>query len=169
MLKLEKIGLGGGCHWCTEAVFLSLNGVKKVEQGWIASKGEMDRFSEAIIVHFDKSVISLVVLIEVHLYTHKSTSAHSMRDKYRSAVYYFKDEQKNDATEILLKFQEEFELNIITQTLSFKSFKPSRNEILNYYFKNPEKPFCKTYIEPKLKVILNRFSKYSNLDKLNAI
>ena len=50
---LNKIALGGGCHWCTEAVFQSLIGVKKVEQGYVASIEENKSFSEAVIVHFN--------------------------------------------------------------------------------------------------------------------
>lgn len=79
--KIQKIGLGGGCHWCTEAVFQSLIGIEKVEQGFIASTEEYNTFSEAVIVHFDSEVISAKTLIEIHLYTHKSTSQHSMRSK----------------------------------------------------------------------------------------
>ena len=83
----SKIGLGGGCHWCTEGVFESLLGVSKVNQGWIASSGENSDFSEAIEVYFDPVIISLSDLIEIHLYTHASRSNHSMRSKSRSASY----------------------------------------------------------------------------------
>ena len=50
-MNLNKIALGGSCHWCTEAVFQSLLGVKKVEQGYVASTNENSSFSEAIVVH----------------------------------------------------------------------------------------------------------------------
>ena len=69
----SKIGLGGGCHWCTEGVFESLLGIAYVNQGWIASNGEN---SEADEVYFDPAVISLSDLIEIHLYTHASRSNH---------------------------------------------------------------------------------------------
>ncbi len=90
---MEKIGFGGGCHWCTEAVFQALIGVEKVEQGWIASEGENDSFSEAVIVHFDESTIDLSTLTAIHLFTHSCTSEHSMWKKYRSAVYTFSNKQ----------------------------------------------------------------------------
>ncbi len=77
MNKIDKIGFGGGCHWCTKAVFQSLNGVNNVKQGWIASDGEAFAFSEAVIVEYNAKIIPLEVLIEVHLRTHKSTSEHS--------------------------------------------------------------------------------------------
>ena len=47
---MKKIGFGGGCHWCTEAIFQALNGVESVEQGWISSLNPYDTFSEAVIV-----------------------------------------------------------------------------------------------------------------------
>ena len=105
MVRKNKIAFGGGCHWCTEAVFQSLKGVKLVEQGYVASIKENNTFSEAVIVHFDSNSISLKTLIEIHLHTHKSTSDHSMRNKYRSAIYTFSEEQFKEANTILNMFQ----------------------------------------------------------------
>ena len=154
----SKIALGGGCHWCTEAVFQALKGVEKVEQGYVASTYEHSSFSEAVIVHFDSEKIPLERLVEIHLYTHNSTSNHSMRSKYRSAVYFYNFGQKAEAEKALKNLQRAFSEKIITKVYPFGSFEPSREEIRNYYFKNPEKPFCKTYIDPKLKLLLQHFS-----------
>jgi peptide-methionine (S)-S-oxide reductase len=65
-MTTTSIGLGGGCHWCTEAVFQSLRRVTAVSQGFIASTAPHSSFSEAVIVEFDSMAISLAVLIEVH-------------------------------------------------------------------------------------------------------
>ncbi len=165
--NFQKIGFGGGCHWCTEAVFLSLNGIQKVEQGFISSDGENTTFSEAVIVHFDSDVISLETLVEIHLYTHKSTSEHSMRTKYRSAIYYFEASQKSSLREILSKLQQDFEKELITKVLAFCNFKESDQMFQNYYYNNPEKPFCETYINPKLSLLLTKFKKSVNLEKVN--
>ncbi|MDO7137475.1 peptide-methionine (S)-S-oxide reductase [Algibacter lectus] len=162
MNSYTKIALGGGCHWCTEAVFQALKGVTKVKQGYVASVEENTSFSEAVIIHFNEAVITLSVLIEIHLHTHKSTSNHSMRDKYRSAIYYFSEVQKNEATDILNGLKNTFEEEIITEVLPFSEFKASREAIQNYYKKNPEKPFCKQFINPKLKLLVNKFSKHLN-------
>lgn len=156
--KIHKIALGGGCHWCTEAVFQALKGVREVEQGYVISKGEAAAFSEAVVVHFDPEIIPLKTLIEVHLYTHNSTSNHSMRGKYRSAVYTFSNEQRERAERILQKLQKDFDKELVTKINSFVKFKPSLDYFQNYYQKDPEKPFCKTYIEPKLKLIIEKFS-----------
>jgi peptide-methionine (S)-S-oxide reductase len=159
MNNLREIGLGGGCHWCTEAVFASLKGVATVQQGWIASNTPNDAFSEAVIITYDAAIISLKDLIDIHLHTHSSTANHSMRGKYRSAVYYFNEADKEPIENILLELQPEFALPIITEALPFVQFKLSVPEQLNYYYSNPEKPFCKLYIDPKLQMLRQKFSR----------
>ena len=164
MARQTKIAFGGGCHWCTEAVFQSLKGVSNVEQGFIASNDENSSFSEAVILHYDADIISLQVLIEIHLRTHKSTSAHSMREKYRSAIYYFSEVQKVEAETLLQTFQSEYGNGIITKVYPFSEFKASREAIQNYYQKNPEKPFCERFINPKLRLLLKDFSNHIDTD-----
>jgi len=160
---MDKIGFGGSCHWCTEAIFLSLKGVTEVQQGWIASDGSAADFSEAVIVIFDPAAISLATLIAVHLHTHSCTANHSMRSKYRSAVYTFTKGQAEDALRAIDTLQPEFEQPIITAVLPFKEFKLNRDEYLNYYYSNPDKPFCENIVSPKLKLLTQRFGK--NIDR----
>ena len=169
MSAVQKIGFGGGCHWCTEAVFQSLIGVEQVEQGWIASEGEAFAFSEAVIVHYRPNEISLEVLIEIHLHTHKSTSAHSMREKYRSAIYFYSEEERELLASILKQLNNYFDDQLVTQILPFSSFKPSREAIKNYYYSNPNKPFCETFINPKLTLLTQRYSNYANMDNLQHL
>ncbi|MGB7843442.1 MAG: peptide-methionine (S)-S-oxide reductase [Salinimicrobium sp.] len=157
MTKLKKIGLGGGCHWCTEAVFQAVPGVERVEQGYIASEGAASSFSEAVIIHYPSKKAFLEQLIRIHLHTHSSTSAHSFRGKYRSAIYTFSAEDAAEAEAVLHKLKQESSEEIITQVLPFRSFKASREEIQNYYKKHPKAPFCKRYIEPKLVDLRSRF------------
>lgn len=155
-----KIAFGGGCHWCTEAVFQSLKGVHKVEQGFVASIQDNAYFSEAVIVHFNPEVIDLEILIKVHLHTHKSTSNHSMRKRYRSAIYTYDDTQGQFVSSILREIQKDFKNRIITKVLPFSSFRPSAEQFQNYYAKNPEKPFCERYIAPKLDFLLKEYRTY---------
>lgn len=153
---INKIGLGGSCHWCTEAIFQSLKGVHRVEQGWISAK-ESPALSEAVIVHFDPNQINLKILIEIHLRTHSATSNHSLRTKYRSAVYVFDAIQHTESILILTELQPQFDKPLITQVLYFDSFKLNSENYLDYYYRNPEKPFCKNVIDPKLKVLRAQF------------
>ncbi len=154
---LHLIGLGGGCHWCTEAVFQALRGVERVEQGWIAAPAPDDAFSEAVRVHFDPAVIQLAELIEVHLHTHASRSDHSMRGKYRSAIYAMDELQAAEASACLAALAAGLSPPPVTRVLRFRDFRPSREAITCYYEKDPARAFCRDYIEPKLAVLRQRF------------
>ncbi len=98
------------------------------------------------------------------MHTHKSTSAHSMREKYRSAIYTYSEEQIAEAKKLLAISQNDFKGKLITKVLPFSKFKASREAIQNYYQKNPKKPFCERFINPKLKLLLDKFSDYTNAD-----
>lgn len=160
---MNKIGFGGGCHWCTEAIFQALKGVDHVEQGWIASKSPFDTFSEGIIVHHNDD-INPDTLIEVHLLTHSSAGAHSMRYKYRSAVYYFDEADKDVVESIIRQLALNNKKDYITETLPFVGFKLNTERYLNYYRNNKQGPFCKTYIDPKLTVIRKKFGRQLRSD-----
>ena len=166
MDELSKIGLGGGCHWCTEAVFQSIKGVESVAQGFVAASGAYESFSEAVIVKFNMDCVNLNTLIEIHLQTHQSFVNHSMRKKYRSAIYTYSEGQKLKVESILKDIQSVFKEPIITKVLDFVDFKPSRDEFTNYYYKNPSKPFCEIYITPKLQMLMQTHSKNINFEKV---
>ena len=155
---VEKIGFGGGCHWCTEAVFQTIKGVEMVEQGFIASTAPNDTYSEGVIVHYNPQIISLEQLIEIHLYTHKSTSNHSFRQKYRSAMYWFEKSQESAFAKAVLNLQLQFTEAIITKALPFIEFKLNEESFLDYFKRNPDAPFCTRYIHPKLEKLQKSFS-----------
>jgi len=166
---MEKIGFGGSCHWCTEAIFLSLKGVSGVQQGWIASEGAASSFSEGVIVAYNPDIIALNTLIAIHLYTHSCTSNHSMRSKYRSAVYTFNEEQSEVSGNAIGSLQKEFTSPVITQVLPCKDFKLNTEDFLNYYYSNPEKPFCENIVNPKLKSLMAQFAGEVDLQKLKHL
>lgn len=147
------MGLGGGCHWCTEGIFVSLAGVERVEQGWIASVTPHDQPSEAVIVHYDPTIITTGELLAVHLQTHSATSRHALRSKYRSAVYFFETASAPIYRELLKVLQEEYADPLQTLVLPFNSFTASLPEHQDYYRSDPDRPFCRRYIEPKLTVL----------------
>ena len=158
MNTIINIGLGGGCHWCTEAVFQQLKGVLKVRQGYLSSIGENETFSEAILLTFDSDIISFKDIISVHLATHASTAAHSFRKKYRSAIYYEDEHTKCVAIETLAIIKKQTNKNYVTQVLEAADFKESRVSIQDYYKKNPNAPFCKRYIIPKFEKLNKDYS-----------
>jgi len=163
---LQKIGFGGGCHWCTEAVFQSLRGVADVQQGWVSSNSPFDELSEAVIVSFNDEAISLHTLIAIHLHTHSCTASHSMRNKYRSAVYTFSTAQATESVKSMEILQQDFDAPIITMVIPFRHFKLNHQSFLDYYYNNPIKPFCTKYINPKLKLLLQQFAAVVDADKV---
>lgn len=155
---MERIGFGGGCHWCTESVFLALRGVTRVDQGYIRSHPPDDTFSEAVIVTFDRAEIPLPVLIEIHLRTHASTSDHKMRGKYRSAIYASQDARAAEVAQHLDHLQDGFEAPLVTRVLHLVDFKPSDPRYHDYYARNTGGAFCTRYIDPKLETLRREFS-----------
>lgn len=160
----EKVGFGGSCHWCTEAIFQALRGVRSVEQGYLSGPPPDDKLSEGVLVSFDEVQIGLSTLIEVHLRTHSCTSRHFLREKYRSAVYVTDDRQSDVALRTIAVMQAEFSEPIITQVLPFRAFESSPEQYRNYYRTDPERPFCRTNIDPKLKIIREQFSAHARDD-----
>ncbi|SHI80953.1 peptide-methionine (S)-S-oxide reductase [Arenibacter nanhaiticus] len=168
MGTISKIAFGGGCHWCTEAIFMSVNGVVGVDQGFISIDTGEDSFSEAVIVYYQADKIGLHVLISIHLYTHRSTSVHSMRKKYRSAIYTFNEADRKSAETSLEILQQQFSTPLITQVYPFKAFRFSDEMFHNYYYTDPNKPFCTSYIVPKLKVLFREFGLYANKERIGG-
>ena len=153
---MVTIGFGGGCHWCTEAVFQPLEGVSEVRQGFIRSDGPDEAWSEAVEISFDPDRVSLRDLIAVHLSTHASEADHKMRGKYRSAVYSMTAEQQNACATHIRDLAAEAEVHFVTRSLMHRGFKPSDSRFHDYYKSNPERPFCRTYIAPKLAKLRGR-------------
>ncbi len=157
---MDSLGFGGGCHWCTESVFLFLKGVDNVRQGWISSKSPYDDFSEAVLIDFDADIISTKTLIHIHLTTHSATSNHPMRAKYRSAIYYFSKTQKQEIVSLLEELQKEFDLPLVTAVLPYSAFRENVEQYRDYYSKNSGNTFCERYIEPKRQLLQSRFNAY---------
>lgn len=155
--EVQRIGFGGGCHWCTEAVFAALRGVIRVEQGFIRAGALDDNFFEAVLLTFQPDQISLGSLIEIHLRTHSSTSNHSMRRKYRSAVYVMDKVQAEAARRILIEVGPGFDAPLVTLILPFQTFEASDERFQRYSEKNAGGPFCTTYIDPKLALLRKEF------------
>lgn len=126
------------------------------------SDGNNATYSEGVVVSFDPKIIDLSNLIRIHLHTHSATSNHSMRVKYRSAVYTVDHNQQQIVNDILSNLQVDFDLPLITKAMPLVNFKQNQEKYLNYYYSNPEKSFCQTQIQPKLSLLMTKFSNHIN-------
>ena len=159
----EQIGFGGGCHWCTEAVFEALRGVTCVDQGWLAPADCTDDFSEGVTVAFDPGQIDLATLVAIHLHTHSCTSNHALRGRYRSAVYVFSAMQAQVAQDAIAGLQgTDFDRPIITQICVFGAFRGNAERYLRYATRHAGQPFCERFVHPKLTLLRERFAAHTH-------
>lgn len=156
-MDTQKIGFGGGCHWCTEGIFCSVKGVSRVEQGWISAIPPDDQFSEAVIVHYWPQQVQLQHLVRIHLSTHSAYSDHALRAKYRSAVYTFDQCQHLEVESLLEQESAKSDTPLVTRALTFGTFRPNKDRYLDYFYQDPQRPFCQTQIKPKLEKLVKQF------------
>jgi len=155
---VEKIGFGGGCHWCTEGVFQALRGVIQVDQGFLRSDAPSDTWAEGVVIEFDPTIIDLATLAEVHLRTHSANGSYSPEGRYRSAIYIFDADQRSAVARTIAALAQETNGAPRTLVLAFRGFKPSDVRYHNYYRTDPDRPFCRRYIDPKLDYIRRNFA-----------
>ena len=137
-------------------MFQHLRGVARVEQGWAWGAGMPE--SEAVRVRFGPDAIDLATLVEVHLRTHASTSAHSLRGRYRSAVYVTDAAQGARVEGLLAELQNGFDAPLVTRAVPLAGFRENIERYRDYYRTNPKRPFCRTHIDPKLGELRRRFA-----------
>lgn len=157
---METVGFGGGCHWCTEGVFQILRGVFQVDQGFLQSTAPDDAWAEGVVVRFDPEMISLDILIEVHLRTHSANSGYSPNGRYRSAVYVGDADQRYRADTMITRLGHEVDNAVRMKALPLFGFRSSEERYRNYYRTDPNRPFCRRYIDPKLVAIRRDFARH---------
>lgn len=164
--NLEKATLGGGCFWCTEAVYLELKGVVDVKPGY--SGGEVKNptyeevctgttgHAEAVQITFDADVVSFKDILEVFFMTHDPTTlnrqGNDVGPQYRSVIFYHNEKQKEVAENAVQLFTEEkvYDRPIVTQVEPFEAFYMAEDYHLNYYNRNKGQGYCQFIITPKL-------------------
>lgn len=164
--NIEIATFGGGCFWCTEAIFEQLEGVQKVESGYSgghvknpsykAVTTEQTGHAEVIHITFDAKKIDFNLLLDVFFNTHNPTTLNRQgADKgtqYRSAVFYHNDAQKNVANTMIDALDKEgvFDDKIVTEVTEFDTFYLAENYHQDYYNNNSTQGYCQMVINPKL-------------------
>ena len=177
-IKKEVAVFGGGCFWCTEAVFQELKGIVSVMPGYSGghppagganptyeevSSGKTGH-AEVIKIEFDPAIIPFRTLLTVFFATHDPTTANrqgpDVGTQYRSAVFYTNETQKKEAEEFIK------ELNasspdgklIMTEVAPFTEFYEAEEYHKNYYKNNPAQSYCQVIINPKLQKVQKEFA-----------
>lgn len=167
---MQQALFGGGCFWCTEAVFLQLQGVQKVVSGYAGGQnpnptyeqvcGGDTNHAEVILIDFDENHITYSQLLEVFFATHDPTTlnrqGNDVGTQYRSVIYYFNDEQKETAQLTIDSLKAEG-LNIVTELSPAPTFYPAEEYHQNFFAKNPNQGYCNFAIPPKLNKLQHKF------------
>lgn len=160
----ETITLGGGCFWCTEAVFSALDGVLAVESGY--SNGHVAKptyeqvcggetgHAEVVRVRFDPRRISLAELLEIFLATHDPTTLNrqgaDVGTQYRSGIYVHDGEQAVVARRVLAEMAPRFDAPLVTEVEPERNYWPAEDYHQRYYAQHPHAGYCAFVISPKL-------------------
>lgn len=169
---------GGGCFWCTEAVFQMLKGVEKVESGYSGGTKDSPSYeavssgstghAECIRVTYDPKVISYDDLLTVFFGSHDPTTPNrqgaDVGEQYRSIIFYQDEEEKKVAEEKIKEINESLKdgARVVTQIVPFKAFYKAEEYHQNYYKTNTNTPYCQLVIEPKIEKVRKRFAELLN-------
>jgi peptide-methionine (S)-S-oxide reductase len=150
-----------------------LKGVEKVTPGYSGGKTDNPNYysvssgntghAEAIQIEFNPKIISFEKLLEVFFKLHDPTTinrqGNDVGEQYRSAVFSHNEKQKETAEKVirLVTDGKFYEKPIVTEILPFEKFYPAENYHLDYYAKNPNQPYCRVVIDPKIQKLYNEF------------
>jgi methionine-S-sulfoxide reductase len=166
---MKNIILGGGCFWCLDAQYRKIDGILDVISGYAGGDTENPTYenvcsgktghAEVVQVIYDESVITLENILELFFEFHDPTTPNKqgadIGTQYRSIIFYEDATQKEKIESILKIAQENFQQKIVTEIQPFVHFYKAEEYHQNYYFKNPNQPYCLAVISPKLEKLLN--------------
>ena len=176
----EQAVFGGGCFWCTEAVFKMLKGVIDIEPGYAGGHKEDPTYAEVSTgdtgyvevasVIFDPKIISYKSLMTVFFGSHDSTTknrqGNDVGTQYASVIFYTNPEQKNLA-DVFIKDLNKIAAGdkIITEVRPLSNYYKAEDYHKNYFEKNKNTPYCQLVINPKLEKVQKDFADLLNLNK----
>lgn len=164
--------LGGGCFWCTEAVFQEVKGVKSVVSGYSGGKSINPSYqevsagnsghAECIEIEFDPSIINYEKILEIFYSIHDPTTLNRQGNdagtQYRSVIFYHGEDQKKIAEKVTDGYAKEiWDDPIVTQIEPYTRFYPAEDYHQNFFKNNPNQAYCQVIINPKLKKFRQMF------------
>jgi peptide-methionine (S)-S-oxide reductase len=172
--EFQMATLGGGCFWCTEAIYLSVKGIKKVVSGYAGGHVKNPTYrevcsgltghAEVIQITYDPSTVSYDEILEIFWNTHDPTTLNrqgpDQGTQYRSVVLYHNEEQKGiaEAYRQQLDVSGLFTNKIVTEISPLNNFYPAENYHQNYYALNEGQGYCQYVIRPKVEKFRKRYN-----------
>lgn len=172
--KKEVIVLGGGCFWCTEAVFKMMRGVTSVLPGYSGGTTENPTYkdicngdtghAEVVQIEYDPSLVSVQDILTVFFGSHDPTTLNrqgaDVGTQYRSVIFYTNDEQKDIALKMIQEINDSSKNgdSVTTEVLPLPKFYVAESYHQDYFAMNKEATYCQLVINPKLEKVQKQFT-----------
>jgi len=162
----QQITLAGGCFWCLEAAFNTVQGIEKAESGYSGGHVENPLYkavctgetghAEVVRLTYDESTITTREILEIFFALHDPTQlnrqGNDIGTQYRGAIFFHDEQQKALAIEIIDEIESEgvWADKVVTEVTPSVVFYPAEQEHKDYFNNNPENQYCQMVVSPKL-------------------
>ena len=174
--RIETLTLGGGCFWCTEAVFERVRGIIQVQSGYCNGTALQPTYeqvctgrtghNEVVRLTFDPAIISVQQILQIFFAIHDPTTlnrqGNDVGTQYRSGIYFHTPQQQQVAQAMLEQLAQErvFDAPLTTELLPEQNFWPAEDYHAQYYARNPSQGYCAAIIGPKLAKFRQTFTQF---------
>jgi len=171
----QTITLGGGCFWCTEAVFVRVRGVEDVESGYSNGQTAQPSYeqvctgttghNEVVKLVFDPAQISMREILEIFFVIHDPTTlnrqGHDSGTQYRSGIYFSTPEQETVAQDLIREMSQSgvYSQAIVTEVLPLTNYWPAESYHQDFFEKNPGQGYCVAVAAPKVAKFRKTFAR----------
>jgi len=170
-MKDARVVLGGGCFWCTEAVYKNVKGVSSVVSGYAGGNRPnpnyemictgVSGYAEIIDIRFDSDIITMSEILDIFFVVHNPTTLNQQGadrgTQYRSVIYYANDLEKEIINDAIKRNQADFADKIVTEVSELPEVYPAETYHQNYYNQNSSQGYCQVVIAPKLQKFMMTF------------
>ncbi|MDE1865150.1 MAG: peptide-methionine (S)-S-oxide reductase MsrA [Candidatus Micrarchaeota archaeon] len=167
----ETIVFGGGCFWCTEAVFRLFKGVLETMPGYAGGTTPNPTYdqvcdgytghAEVLKVDYDPRIINLDKLLDIFFTMHDPTTLNrqgaDVGTQYRSIILYTEERQKESAELFIKRIQPHYGSPIVTEVKKLDAFYPAEDHHRRYFEKNPRQGYCSVVIGPKIQKVKKKY------------
>lgn len=177
----QTITLGGGCFWCTEAVFVQVMGVLDVESGYCNGQTQQPTYeqvctgrtghNEVVKLVYDPQQISAREILEIFFVIHDPTSLNAQGNdhgtQYRSGIYFSTPEQQQEALALIDELTQSgaYARAIVTEVLPLANYWPAEDYHQDFFDKNPYQGYCMAVAAPKVAKFRKTFARLKKPDR----
>lgn len=173
--EFQTITLGGGCFWCTEAVYVQVRGIEDVESGYSNGQARQPSYedvctgttghNEVVKLVYDPSKISTREVLEIFFVIHDPTTLNRQGNdtgtQYRSGIYFHTPEQETVAREVIAEMAGSgvYSQSIVTEVVPVDNYWPAEEYHQDFFARNPDQGYCMAVAAPKVAKFRKTFAR----------